>query len=144
MKRLFSALLVISAYFSFAKSALALSLCPTDAQFSSLCGLTANKLGSTIGNFIAFLYLIAVVAALFYLIWGGLKWLTSAGDKTALQGAREHIVAAIIGLIIIFLSYLILNFILAFFLPNLNLNSLTIPNIGGTTRPGSVPNEPGQ
>lgn len=142
MKRFFSALFVISAYFTFAKNAFAISLCPTDAQFSSLCGLTAGKLGSTVGNFIAFIYLIAVIAALLYLIWGGLKWITSAGDKTALQGAREHIVAAIIGLIIIFLSYLILNFILAFFLPGLELSNLTIPSINGTSvsendRPGS-------
>jgi hypothetical protein len=39
----------------------------------------------------------------------------SGGDKQGLQTAREHVIAAIIGLVIVFLTYFILNFILRFF-----------------------------
>jgi len=62
------------------------------------------------------------------LIFGGFKWLTSGGDKGAVQAAREHIIAAIIGLVIIFLSYFILNILLQFFL-GVNLGTFTFPTI---------------
>jgi hypothetical protein len=56
--------------------------------------------------------------ALFYLIWGGLSWITSEGDKQRLAQARTRIVFAIIGLIIVFLAYLIVNIVLGFFFGN--------------------------
>lgn len=131
MKRLIPILFLFSAFLLNARNAFAYDLCPRTGTYNNLCNL---NLGSAIGNFVTFLYIIAIIAALFYLIWGGLKWLTSAGDKTALQGAREHIVAAIIGLIIIFLSYLILSFIGRFFLgPTFNLNNITVPSISGAS-----------
>jgi hypothetical protein len=68
--------------------------------------------------------------ALLYLIYGGFRWLVSSGDKAQVASAREHLVAAIIGLVIIFLSYFILNLILGFFLGNgASLSNLTIPTL---------------
>ncbi|MBI3985278.1 MAG: hypothetical protein HY344_05090, partial [Candidatus Levybacteria bacterium] len=75
------------------------------------------------------IFILSVIVALLYLIWGGFKWLTSGGDKTAVQGAREHIVAAIVGLVIIFLSYFILNFIVGFFIPGFSLANFELPNL---------------
>lgn len=121
-------------YLSFAASTLAAgttnisSTCPS-GQFNSLC-LDSSKLGPTIGALISFVFVIAGLIALVFLIWGGIKWLTSGGDEKAVEGARSHIIAAIIGLVIIFLSYLIVNVVLNFFTGGqASLTNLKLPTL---------------
>ena len=60
--------------------------------------------------------LVAVVAILVfaYLIWGGINWITSGGDKGKTESARNKIMAAVIGLIIIASSYAVLQIVLRF------------------------------
>jgi len=62
------------------------------------------------------LVLTAVILCLFYLIWGGINWMMSEGDKERLNKARQKIVFSIIGLGIVFISFLIINVFYAFFL----------------------------
>ncbi len=100
--------------------------------YNHLCALSSNNIGSIVGTVIALIFAVAILVALLYLVWGGFKWLTSGGDKQAVASAREHIVAAIVGLVIIFLSYLVLNLILQFFGLN-TLSNVVIPNINGST-----------
>ena len=69
--------------------------------------------------------------ALVFLVIGGVKWLTSQGEKEGIGKARETIVAAVVGLIIIFLSYLIVNFILNLFV-GVSLFNLRLPTITGS------------
>jgi hypothetical protein len=45
------------------------------------------------------------------ILWAGFKWMTSAGNSDAIKKSRETILNAVIGLIIIFASYAILNFV---------------------------------
>ena len=131
MKKYFSALFLIL-YFALATPAHAISLCPRDvggdsASFNKLCDIA---IGDLVGTAVSFIFFIAIIAALFYLVWGGFKWLTSGGDKTAVQAAREHIVAAIIGLILIFVSYLVLDLLLTFFLgTGISLRNIRIPTL---------------
>ena len=104
-------------------------LCPpTDSTFNSLCALDFNTNG-TFGKIITVVFVIATLLALVYLIWGGIKWVLSGGDKTKVDAARAAIVASIVGLIIIFLSYFILNVVVGIFVPGFSLNSITLPNI---------------
>ena len=53
----------------------------------------------------------AVLLTLFYLIWAGISWITSEGDKTKLQQARSKITYAIIGLLLILFSFAIISII---------------------------------
>lgn len=55
------------------------------------------------------MFLIAAFLAVAYLMFGGIKWITSRGDKIAVEAARKHIVAAVIGLIIVAGSFFALN-----------------------------------
>lgn len=64
---------------------------------------------------LSLLFLIVIILALFYLIWGGFDWLTSGGEKQGITKARDKIFYAIIGLIVAFVSYLIVNIITNFF-----------------------------
>lgn len=68
---------------------------------------------------IKYLYIGAVILALFFLVWGGIDWITSGGDKQKLQSARQKIVFAIIGLVLAFLAFFIINLISNFFGINL-------------------------
>lgn len=51
---------------------------------------------------------IGVIAALIFLIWGGVKWITSGGDREKLDSARRTVIFSVIGLIIIILSVVII------------------------------------
>lgn len=76
------------------------------------------------GNLISFvLRVVLAIGALlvfFYLILGGIEWITSGGDKGKTESARNKITAAVIGLIILAASYAVLNLALGF----LGLSSL--------------------
>jgi TRAP-type C4-dicarboxylate transport system permease small subunit len=135
MKKLI-ALLSITSYLSIVPAALAdtgISAC-TEGQFHVLCDLQAGNFGGVVGSAVQLIFAIAVVAALFYLIYGGFRWMISTGDKGKVTEAREHIIAAIIGLVVIFLSYFILNIILGFFgvgsLSHINIPSVTLQSPG--------------
>ncbi len=54
-------------------------------------------------------FVIGIVISIFFLIWGGIKWVMSGGDKAGVESARNHIVAAIVGLIIIAGAYIIIS-----------------------------------
>lgn len=85
--------------------------CPSQG-FAVLCNITP---GAFVGGIISFMFVIAGIVTLFYLVWGGFKWITSGGDKTAIESARGHIIAAVVGLIVIFLAYVIMNLVWQFF-----------------------------
>jgi len=46
------------------------------------------------------------------LIWGGIRYTTSAGNATSVTAAKNTIMYAIIGLVIAFLAYAIVNWVL--------------------------------
>ena len=126
-------LLTLSAasYLALAQSAFAqttITACP-QGQFNPLCNFTTGSFGNIVAGFIQIIFVLAVLVALFYLIYGGFRWITSGGDKQAVNAARDHIVAAIIGLVVIFLSYFILNFLLGIFGLGSLSGGLTLPKI---------------
>ncbi len=103
-----------------------LDLCP-DGPYKEFCNIQTADFGGIIGTIIIIMFIIAIVIALIWLVIGGMKWITSSGDTTKVEGARNQIIAAVIGLIIVFLSFFILNFILGIF--GLSLTTLTIPKL---------------
>lgn len=69
-------------------------------------------------------FIIASIAFFFMLILGGLKWITSGGDKGKVEGAKSQITAALIGLVIVFAAWTILSIVENFF--NVNLRSFNL------------------
>jgi TRAP-type C4-dicarboxylate transport system permease small subunit len=67
----------------------------------------------------------AIIVCLFFIIWGGVRWVTSGGDKTKVMEARSHIIAAVVGLVITFLVFLIFSVILSIF--RLSLANISLP-----------------
>ncbi len=97
-----------------------------------LCNLGSNP-GQTIGNIIVIVIIISIVIALFYLVYGAVRWITSRGEKEQIEGARNQIIAAIIGLILIFLTIFIMSFVLGVLGIRLigEGANVKIPSIGG-------------
>jgi TRAP-type C4-dicarboxylate transport system permease small subunit len=61
------------------------------------------------------LIIAALILSLFYLIWGGFNWLMSEGDKQRVNNAKQKIVYAVLGLIVVFASFFVINVIYGFF-----------------------------
>ncbi|OGH21411.1 MAG: hypothetical protein A2958_01290 [Candidatus Levybacteria bacterium RIFCSPLOWO2_01_FULL_38_13] len=53
------------------------------------------------------------IVALFFIIWSGIKYIRSGGTEDKVKEARETLTYAIIGLVVILLSFAIINFISA-------------------------------
>lgn len=55
-----------------------------------------------------------VIVSLFFIIFAGIKWITSEGDSKNIEAARRTLYYALIGLGVAFLSFLIVNVLGAF------------------------------
>jgi heme/copper-type cytochrome/quinol oxidase subunit 2 len=64
-----------------------------------------------ISNIVNATLVFAGVVALVLIIYSGIRYITSRGDQTALDSAKKTLTWAIVGLIIIFLSFFIVNLI---------------------------------
>lgn len=134
MKKITALALPLFSYLSFSLPALAatgpIQIQPCTGNFTALCTLGTGNIGSIVNAVITLMFVVAVLVALAFLIWGGIKWITSGGDKAGVEAARNQIVAALVGLVIVFLSYFLLNFLMRFFglgdIPTI----LTIPSLG--------------
>lgn len=129
MKKALTVLSTAGAYltatpFAFAQT---VATCPA-GTFNPLCTFSIG--GNFIPGLISLLFILAIIIAVLYLIWGGIKWIMSGGDKAALQTAREHVIAAIVGLVVVFLTYFLLNFVLQAFLGT-NAGTFTLPSLRG-------------
>ena len=73
--------------------------------------LTRLRIQDLVSFIILLLLTVAVLLAFFFLIFGGLRWMLSQGDKKKVEEAQKTVTYAIIGLIVVFLSFFILNLI---------------------------------
>jgi TRAP-type C4-dicarboxylate transport system permease small subunit len=75
--------------------------------------------------------LVLVVAALIsfiFLVYGGIRWITSQGDKERMTAAQSTITAALVGLIVVFAAWAIMKLLEAFFGITI-LSELKIPEV---------------
>lgn len=91
-------------------------------EFSTLTGLTIPSIVSGLVRLA-----MVIVALVFFamLIMGGIRWITSRGDKTEVENARNQITHALIGLAIVFVAWAILALIRSLF--GVDLFQLEIP-----------------
>ena len=68
---------------------------------TSTLGFQIPSLGDILTFAIRAFFVIAGIAALFYMLIGAFSWVTSGGEEEAVTGARNKIQAAVIGMILI-------------------------------------------
>lgn len=74
-----------------------------------------QSLGDLLSKVLPTVFSIAAVGVLFYLVIGGFKYLISGGNKESVSSAREMITHSIIGLLILLMVFLVMQFIPQFF-----------------------------
>ncbi len=82
-----------------------------------------TDVGMLISSLVGVLLILAALLAFFFLILGGIQWITSGGDKAGMEAARNKITHAIVGLIIVGAAWAIMLLI---------QNFLGVSIIGGT------------
>lgn len=87
--------------------------------------------GTAVGGFVSAIVggmiIIAFIMSLLYLLTGGFMWITSGGDKTNLESARNKIIHAIVGFIVIAAVWAIMTLVGQFV--GLDFKKLPIPSV---------------
>lgn len=74
-----------------------------------------TNLGLLISRTLNIALLIAGILVFVYLVWGGIQWITSGGDKGKTEEARSRITAALVGLAIVAAAWAVMRLISYFF-----------------------------
>lgn len=74
----------------------------------------ATNFGTMFSSILNVVMLVAALLVFAYMIWGGIEWITSGGDKSKAESARNKLTAAIIGLVIIAASYAVVTLVVQF------------------------------
>lgn len=112
--------------------------CTSLGSFSTLCNLTADDFGFVVSTLINVLLIFTIIIAVFFFMYGGIKWVLSRGDKEKVEDARAHIVASVVGLILVFLAFFTINIVFGFFFPGKSLKDLNLPTLGPDTKAPTV------
>lgn len=83
-------------------------------------------IGAVVGGMLIFGFIIAMI----YLITGAFHWITSGGDKTNLENARNKIIHAIVGLVVLASVWAVMTLIGQFL--GIEFPDLKLPTIPGT------------
>jgi TRAP-type C4-dicarboxylate transport system permease small subunit len=76
-----------------------------------LKGEKFDSVGALISALVPSIFSIAAMLAFLFLIWGGIRYMTSRGDPKAMEPARHTITSAVVGLLIVLLAGVIYTFI---------------------------------
>jgi amino acid transporter len=73
--------------------------------------VSGRDLGSVLGDVINALLLFAGAVAVLFLIIGGFRYVISSGNPEQVEGAKKTILYAILGLIVIFIAFVLVRLI---------------------------------
>lgn len=88
---------------------------------------TTFTIPSIISTLISIVLVVAGVVFFFMLIWGGISWIMSGGDKAKTEAARNRITAALVGLIVLFSAWAIATLMYTVF--GIDVLNVTLPTI---------------
>ena len=71
-----------------------------------------NDLTVVIKNVVNILLFLIGAISVIMIVVGGLRYVTSAGDQSAVNGAKNTILYAVVGLVVAFMAYAIVNFVI--------------------------------
>lgn len=74
-----------------------------------------NFFSSLIPALIGLAFIVGALTFFAMLVWGAISWISSGGDKQALETARGRITSALVGIILLFAAFAIIRLIQTFF-----------------------------
>lgn len=72
----------------------------------------SRSAGDIAKDVVNIMFFIVGIMAVIMIIWGGIRYVLSAGNSAALTSAKNTIMYAVIGLIVAILAYTIVNFVI--------------------------------
>lgn len=87
----------------------------------------AQVVGKFVTSIIGAFLFIGFIFALLYLLLGAISWITSSGDKVKLEEARNKIIHAIVGLVILAGAWVIILFVGTWL--GIDIKELPIPTV---------------
>lgn len=87
-----------------------------------------TDIGRLISSAVQLLLIVAGIIAFLYLLLGGIQWITSGGDKAGVDAARQKILHAIIGLIVVFATWSLITLLEKFLGVTIISGAITIPS----------------
>lgn len=127
MKTIIKKMTAVAAVFALVATALFVPVVPVSAQSSIENGINSARgdgvpgelfgdgsIFTTIVN--VMLFIIGAICVIM-LIWGGIRYTTSAGNSASVTAAKNTIMYAIIGLVIAFLAFAVVNWVLVAITP---------------------------
>jgi amino acid transporter len=82
-------------------------------NFDIIRGVSFTDLGTLLGNVINWVLGFAALVAVLFIIYGGILYISSSGNEGRVENAKKTITNAVLGLIVIILSFFIVNFVIA-------------------------------
>lgn len=76
---------------------------------------SVKNIGDLISAAIGAAFMISFLLVFIMLVWGGVQWITSGGDKENTQKAKDRITSALVGLAIIGGAWALMKIVGAFF-----------------------------
>lgn len=89
--------------------------CGSQGNITGTDCTTANAdatINNTIRRAIQIFQIVVGLISVFMLIFGGLKYITSGGESSGVSGAKNTILYAVIGLVVVALAQVIVQFVL--------------------------------
>ncbi len=97
----------------------------------------ASEFSRFVQTAVAVFFVTGILIFVLFFFIGAIKWILSSGDKGALQNAREAVLHAIIGLVILFSLYAVLKLIEAFL--GVCIINIDLTNIVGSGQGSCTP-----
>lgn len=71
-------------------------------------GESGGALGNLVKNTITIFFSVGALGFVIMFLWGAVNWILSGGDKEKIAGARKRITTAIIGLVLLSLTFVVM------------------------------------
>lgn len=85
---------------------------PPGLGINATSGASAEKtVENIIVNVISIFFAVGGIGTVIYFVWGTVDWILSGGDKEKVANARKKMTHAIIGLVLLSLSFVIINLV---------------------------------
>lgn len=97
-------------------------------DMSATGGITA--VGLWVSSLVSLFLIITAIAALIFLVLGGLAWVTSGGEKAGLEAARNRITHAIVGLVVVAAAWAVWLLVGTFF--GIDFMNIPFPSLNTT------------
>jgi hypothetical protein len=78
-------------------------------------GIEGGILNKILGTGFSVLVIIGIILCLYVLVLSGWQWIFSSGDKQSIGKVRQRISYALVGLVVIFISFVLINLLTNFF-----------------------------